>query len=296
MKCGSEGAWLILRKGRRGPRNVKIIFPSLITSFSMICGFAAMVLAMDGRVVMGCYLVMVAAILDGLDGKVARLTNTASAFGIQYDSMADLVSFGVAPAVLYHRFFLNELQRDSLWVLLPIMFMLCGAIRLARFNVTASIYGKAFFTGMPIPVAAVALSIWAPLSEWVAGRSWLASSFFGGFFDRPHLFPFSIILISVLSLTMISSMKFDTWDNFWLRKYRRKSVNFFVLAAFHSLLFIHFVIYMSAIATYYVLMMYGRSLKDYILRRVSEPSSEEDSTFEEDASIDELVSTEEAQP
>ncbi len=253
---------------KRPRRNVKIIFPSLITSFSMISGFAAILFALDDRLWISSYLVLVASILDGLDGKVARLTNTASEFGIQYDSMSDLVAFGVAPAVIYYRYFIHDQQVDQLFVLLPIMFLLCGAIRLARFNITASIYGKSFFTGMPVPAAAVVIAIWVPLERWFAGQQFFNSDRIESMFAFENAFPVSVVFLVILSLSMISALKFDTFDQFWFRKYQNKSTNFTVFAFFHALILFHFIIYMTAVALYYLVAMYGRAL----LRKVTRPT------------------------
>ncbi|MCB1042039.1 MAG: CDP-diacylglycerol--serine O-phosphatidyltransferase [Acidobacteria bacterium] len=249
---------------KRPRRNVKIIFPSLITSFSMISGFAAILFAIDDKVWISSYLILVASVLDGLDGKVARLTNTASEFGIQYDSMSDLVAFGVAPAVIYYCHFIYHRPVDQLFILLPIMFLLCGAIRLARFNVTASIYGKAFFTGMPIPAAAVILSLWPPLERWAElHSSWapLKSAL-----AYENSFPISVVFVVILSLSMISTLKFDTFDQFWFKKYRNKSTRYSVFALFHALILIHFIIYMTAVSIYYMVAMYGRALVQKVSR------------------------------
>lgn len=258
---------------KRPRRNVKIIFPSLITSFSMVCGFAAILFAMDDRVVWASYLILIASILDGLDGKVARLTNTASEFGIQYDSMADLVAFGVAPAVIYYRYFIYERDLDRLFVLVPIMFMLCGAIRLARFNVTASIFGKHFFTGMPIPAAAVILSLFPPLESWLTRHDYLGSPLLRDYLAYENVLPLSVVFIVILSLSMISNLKFDTFDQFWFKKYRKKATNYTVFALFHTLILVHFIIYMTAVATYYMLAMYGRALAAKISRAEPKPAT-----------------------
>lgn len=251
---------------KRKKRNVKIIFPSLITSFSMICGFAAILLASDGRIITASYLILVAAFLDGLDGKVARLTNTASEFGIQYDSMADLVSFGVAPVVIYYRFFLYQRGTEQMFVLLPIMFLLSGAIRLARFNVTASIYGKDYFTGMPIPTAAVTLSLWPPLSDWVLRHQDWAGTSLHRFFEFENLMPFSIGLIVILSLSMVSTLKFDTFETFWFKKFPYKPLNYIVFLVFLLPLLIHFIVFMTFLSIYYLSMMYGRAIHEQITR------------------------------
>ena len=249
-----------IHKKQRKKRNVKIIFPSIITSLAMICGFIGIIWAFDNRVYHACILVMIASLLDGIDGKVARLTNTASEFGIQYDSMADLIAFGLAPSIIYYKYFIYQKNLDLIFALLPVMFMLCGAIRLARFNITASIFGKTAFTGLPIPAAAVALSLLPALAYYVPKKQLFVDLGIAQWFLYENLFPVSVGFIVIFGLSMISSLRFDTFETFWFRKFKKKQVNWIVFAAFHSLILIHFVVYMTAVALYYTLMMYGRVL------------------------------------
>ena len=249
----------------RQKRNVKLIFPSTITTFSMVLGLFAILWAADNRIVQACYLLMIAIIMDGLDGKVARMTNTASEFGIQYDSLSDLVAFGVAPSVIFTRYFLYK-QADQVYYLLPIMFLICGAIRLARFNVTASIYGKTHFTGLPIPAAAFMVAIWPPFLVWAARSTLVKGMGLTEVLAKENVFEFCVGLVIALSWSMISTIKFDTPTGFWLRKFRYKPLNYAVILAFFTLIFIHFTVFFLAISAYYLLMMYGRVVFDKIRR------------------------------
>ncbi|MCB1050765.1 MAG: CDP-diacylglycerol--serine O-phosphatidyltransferase [Acidobacteria bacterium] len=269
--------------GLRKKRNVKIIFPSLITSFSMICGLFAIMKASDGSefIVQACYLVMVASLLDGVDGKVARLTNTASEFGIQYDSMADLVAFGVAPAFIYFRYYLYQKNMDQIYLLLPILFMVCGAVRLARFNITASTYGKSAFQGLPIPAAAVTISVLPALSEWVQTKPYLVSRGYAEWFRFENIFPFTVGLLLILSLTMISNLRFDTFETFWFKKFRSKKINMLIFCGFLSLIFVHFIVYMTAVATYYLCMMYLRALRTRFSKPLFAPAASLEAEAEE---------------
>jgi CDP-diacylglycerol--serine O-phosphatidyltransferase len=131
------------------------ILPHLFTVASIFCGMVAIFLAVRGAFYQAGMAVFIAMILDAFDGRVARMTNTQSDFGVQIDSLADLVSFGVAPAVLVY-----------LWALIPFGFLgmavafvyvSCGALRLARFNVMAAEKGPTNFVGLPIPLAACGL-------------------------------------------------------------------------------------------------------------------------------------------
>jgi CDP-diacylglycerol--serine O-phosphatidyltransferase len=136
---------------KTGFRGIHII-PNLFTSANLFCGFYALVAAVEGRFTRAAAAVVAAVVFDILDGKIARATNSTSRFGLEYDSLADVVSFGIAPGMLMY-----------LWVLEPIgrvawsgvfLFMICGALRLARFNVQAQTKTGGYFTGLPIPAAA----------------------------------------------------------------------------------------------------------------------------------------------
>ena len=129
------------------------ILPNLITTGNLFCGFFSIIKSVQGQPLWAASFILLAAIFDVLDGRVARLTGGTSEFGVQYDSLCDLVSFGMAPAFLMYQSGLDSLGRIG-WIA-SFIFMACGALRLARFNVQSSI-GKASgdFTGLPIPMAA----------------------------------------------------------------------------------------------------------------------------------------------
>jgi len=248
-------------------RNVKIIFPSLITCFSMVAGFWSILLSSEDKMVFAGVLILVAVILDGIDGKVARITNTASEFGIQLDSLSDLIAFGVAPAVLFYRYFLYNRVDQNFYYLLPVMFLLCGAIRLARFNVTASVHGKRYFTGLPIPSAGGGLIIWIPLKDWLENCDWQSLAVYAKYLEPDVMFRFAIGLILVTSLSMVSNMKFDTFNTFWFNLYPSKYVNYVVFLFFLSFLLVHFVVFMFAIVVYYMTVMYTRGAFESLQKR-----------------------------
>jgi CDP-diacylglycerol--serine O-phosphatidyltransferase len=133
------------------------ILPNLLTTGNLFWGFFSVVKSLQGQFGWAASAVLLAAVFDILDGRVARLTKGTSEFGVQYDSLCDLVSFGVAPAIMMYQFGLSSYGRIG-WVLC-FLFMACGALRLARFNVQSSI-GKASgdFTGLPIPMAAAVVA------------------------------------------------------------------------------------------------------------------------------------------
>jgi CDP-diacylglycerol--serine O-phosphatidyltransferase len=132
------------------------ILPNLFTTASLFSGFAGLLWASAGHYEECALAVLFSALMDGLDGRVARLTNTASEFGVQYDSLADMVAFGVTPAFLAFAYALHAYNRLGMAV--SFLFAVCAALRLARFNVTTSTADKRFFTGLPAPAAGCSLA------------------------------------------------------------------------------------------------------------------------------------------
>ncbi len=134
------------------PRRKAIyLLPNMITTASLFSGFLAIIWASSGRYQEAAMAIFFSALMDGLDGKVARLTNTASEFGIQYDSLADLVAFGVSPSLLMWHWHLHAFGRFG--IAICFIFTACAALRLARFNVSTAITNKKFFIGLPSPAA-----------------------------------------------------------------------------------------------------------------------------------------------
>ncbi|HET9679215.1 MAG TPA: CDP-diacylglycerol--serine O-phosphatidyltransferase [Gammaproteobacteria bacterium] len=152
------------------------LLPNLFTTGTLFAGFYAIVAAMTGRFEAAAVAIFVAMLMDGLDGRVARLTNTASDFGVQYDSLADLVAFGLAPAlVMYQWGFQGMVDMGWLWAKLgwigAFFYTVAAALRLARFNVRAGSDDKRFFQGLPSPSAAavVAGTVWVGADMGWAG-------------------------------------------------------------------------------------------------------------------------------
>jgi len=137
-------------------RNLRPIFPGVFTMGNLFCGFISIMSSFDGQAIQACWFIILGFFLDGLDGLVARVSRADTQFGIELDSLADLVSFGVAPAMIFYSFKFKDLGKWG-WVL-AFVFVMCGAFRLARFNVTAQQGQKPFFQGLPIPAAAAALT------------------------------------------------------------------------------------------------------------------------------------------
>lgn len=128
------------------------ILPNLVTTGNLFCGFFAIIQAIKGQFLFAAYAIVAAAVFDQLDGRLARLTRSTSKFGAEYDSLCDLVSFGVAPATILYLWSLNPFGRLG-WVVC-FLYVACGALRLARFNVQVGVVEKNYFQGLPIPMAA----------------------------------------------------------------------------------------------------------------------------------------------
>lgn len=141
------------------PARGAFLLPNALTTGALMAGFFAMVSAIGDEPVAACIAIMIAGLLDGLDGRVARLTGTQSEFGVQYDSLSDMVSFGLAPAILVFTWTLDTLgQPDTVaakagW-LGAFFFAACAALRLARFNTQAGVADKRYFQGLASPAAA----------------------------------------------------------------------------------------------------------------------------------------------
>jgi len=191
------------RKPRRGVRRGIYVLPALFTVGNIFCGYLSVDLALKGSFAPAAALIFIAGILDWFDGRVARMTGTTSAFGEQLDSLADVVSFGVAPSILVYRWGLISFERLGLAV--SFLFLVCGACRLARFNVQAHVVDKKFFVGLPIPAAAGVL----------AGLIWI-------FAERPseNLQAGFIPLTIVLSFLMVSTFKYRSFKDVDLRSRR----------------------------------------------------------------------------
>jgi CDP-diacylglycerol--serine O-phosphatidyltransferase len=188
------------------------LLPNLFTTAALFAGFFAIVQAMNQKFELAAIAVFVAMVLDGMDGRVARLTNTQSAFGEQYDSLSDMTSFGVAPALVAYEWALRDLGQWG-WAG---AFVYCAgaALRLARFNANIGAVDKRFFQGLPSPAAAAL----------VAGFVWLAVD--NKFPLRGSWLPWATFALTVYSgLTMVSSAPFYSGKSFHLGR----SVPFWVM-------------------------------------------------------------------
>jgi CDP-diacylglycerol---serine O-phosphatidyltransferase len=213
-------------KGGRFRRRGIYWLPNLFTTIALFAGFFSIVQAMNGRFEQSALAIFIALVFDGLDGRVARFTHTQSAFGAEYDSLADMVSFGVAPALVIYVWALKDFSSAQnipllgAWLttklgwIAAFIYCACAALRLARFNTQLEIADKRYFQGLPSPAAAcvVAGMVWA-LNEYqirgaeVTWLAWLVTMFAG--------------------LTMVSNLKYYSGKDINLRK----SVSFPVVVA-----------------------------------------------------------------
>jgi CDP-diacylglycerol--serine O-phosphatidyltransferase len=132
------------------------IIPSLFTTGNLLCGYIAVVRSLHGDYEWAALAVFIAALLDRVDGWVARLTRTASDFGVQLDSLADVISFGMAPALMVYMWALAQMPKP--WSMAPFLYLAAGATRLARFNIQAPAQDRRWFIGLPTPAAACVLA------------------------------------------------------------------------------------------------------------------------------------------
>ena len=188
-------------------RACTFLLPNLFTTLNLFCGFYSVIAALDGDFVTAATAIIVAAIFDTLDGKIARLTHTTSRFGVEFDSLADLVSFGMAPALLMVMWCLQPLGRIG-W-LSAFLFMACGALRLARFNVQAGSVSGNHFCGLPIPGGAGMVAATVLLCH----HAGLVGSI------HPVVF---LIMMNVLAVLMVSTIKYQSFKR--IESFRRMNV------------------------------------------------------------------------
>lgn len=186
------------RKLRRGI----YLLPNLFTTAALFAGFYAVLAAMQGRFEAAALAIFTGMVLDGLDGRVARLTNTQSDFGAQYDSLSDMVAFGIAPALVVYEWALSGLGKVG-W-LAAFVYTAAAALRLARFNTQIGIADKRYFQGLPSPSAAavVAAGVWIGADRGIDGSdvSWLAA-----------------FVTTVAGLLMVSNFRFHSFKDVDLR-------------------------------------------------------------------------------
>lgn len=181
------------------------LLPNLLTTAALFAGFYAIVAAMQGKFEQASVAVFIAMILDALDGRVARMTNTQSAFGAEYDSMSDMVSFGLAPALVMYVWSLASMvdfgwQWGKLGWLGAFVYVAGAALRLARFNVRASSTDKRYFQGLPSPAAAAV----------IVGMVWV---FFDQGISGSELAPVALVITIAMGLLMVSNVSYYSFKD-----------------------------------------------------------------------------------
>ncbi len=210
--------------------------PNTFTALNMACGFTAILHGFNGEFYKACMFIVLGAIFDSVDGRIARLTNTQSSFGEQFDSMSDLVSFGVSPAIVYYFRFLNNSGRIGM--IAAFFFVLCGALRLARFNANIDKVKSDYFQGLPIPGGATATISLILIS-----------------LNFPEVENFKILTLGYIffySALMISNIPFPSFKNSeWVKNHRKQAlmIIFLVLAS----LFVYEEIMIPVIISFYVI-------------------------------------------
>jgi CDP-diacylglycerol--serine O-phosphatidyltransferase len=207
----------VVEQAPRRRRKGIYVLPNLFTLAALFGGFYAVVMAMNGRFDQAAIGVFCAMVLDSLDGRVARMTNTQSAFGEQMDSLSDMVSFGAAPALIVYEWALKGLGKLG-WAA-AFIYCACAALRLARFNTNIGVVDKRFFQGLPSPAGAAL----------VAGFIWIMddAGFKEGIRDIPWLVWTTFGLTLFSGLTMVTNVPFYSFKDFGLKR----SVPFVVIVA-----------------------------------------------------------------
>ncbi|MCL1142427.1 CDP-diacylglycerol--serine O-phosphatidyltransferase [Shewanella gaetbuli] len=186
------------------------LLPNLFTTAGLFSGFYAVLSSMNGQFESAAIAIFVAMLFDGLDGRVARMTNTQSDFGAEYDSMADMVSFGVAPAILAYNWALADIGKIG-WMA-AFIYCAAGALRLARFNTQVGIADKRFFQGLASPAAAAV----------IAGSIWSGSRYG---IDPTNISYIAAFITALMGLLMVSNFKYHSFKEVdW-----RGKVNFLVM-------------------------------------------------------------------
>ncbi len=185
---------------------VKNIIPTVLTLGNMFCGFLSLFFSFEGSLVIAAWLIILAGFLDGLDGKLASFFHSTSRFGIELDSFADIVSFGLAPVALFYSW--GHLTTGTWGLILGFAFTLAGAFRLVRFNLGSEFEEKEFFNGLPITAAGMTTAGYSLFAFEVCGR-----------ICHPEIL---IVTLLVFSILMVSSLRYDnlpkfSFDNGWNR-------------------------------------------------------------------------------
>ena len=193
-------------EGRKVRHRGIYLLPNLFTTANLFAGFYSIMCAINGNFTVAAATVFVAMVLDGLDGRVARMTNTQSAFGAEYDSLSDMVAFGLAPAIIAYQWALVELGNVGLTI--AFIYVACAALRLARFNTQIGVVDKRWFIGLASPAAAGV----------VAGVVWALSDNGVGAVDLPvAVIILFAVLVALSGMLMVSNIKYYSFKDLDLK-------------------------------------------------------------------------------
>ena len=190
------------------------ILPNLFTTGNLFCGFWGIVSVFQEKFEYAAYAILLASVFDVLDGKVARLSGATSKFGVQYDSLADLVSFGIAPALLAFSWALRPYGKFG-W-LAAFLFVVCGALRLARFNVQSASGEVKYFKGLPIPASALMIALTILLYLRLIETNWVKDIVI-------------LVMIYILAFLMVSNIRYLSFKELDLAKRKPFSIFIFVI-------------------------------------------------------------------
>jgi CDP-diacylglycerol--serine O-phosphatidyltransferase len=187
-------------------RNYRAIVPNFFTISNMFCGFTSVIYSFNGDFLTAFWLIILGSVFDVFDGKIARYMETASEFGVEYDSFSDVITFGVAPSFMIYNAFYNDM--NAIGFLIAFMPLLFGSIRLARFNIELEGFDKEEFSGLPIPLAAITVS--SGVLFWLEFMP----------VSQVNLHWFTALMIAVVGLE-VTRFRYPTLPNFALKHARR---------------------------------------------------------------------------
>jgi len=230
------------------PRRLAFFLPNIFTALNIGCGFVSIIKGWQGDFYFAALVLVLGAAFDSVDGRVARMTGTQSSFGEQFDSISDVVSFGVAPAFLIYNKFLFDMGRIGL--ISAFIFLLCGALRLARFNANIDRVSSDFFQGLPIPTGALS----------IIGITLLAGEY-PVLMDYKWMIPPYVLFFSFL---MISNIPFNSFKNSEWVKSHKKRVFLIILSTMLVTFLYHEVMIEVVVVTYvfFSLIYFLRHKKD----------------------------------
>ncbi|MEP0861234.1 MAG: CDP-diacylglycerol--serine O-phosphatidyltransferase [Ignavibacterium sp.] len=223
------------------------VIPNLFTALNMFSGFLSIIYSSNGNFVYASWLIIVAAIFDTLDGLMARLTKSSSELGVELDSLSDVVSFGAAPSfLLYKTYFYNY---ETAGIILSSLPLIAGGFRLARFNVQLVGFDKKYFTGLPIPSAAIIFAT-------------MVLSFYNNGFDK--IFDYIILPgVLIISYLMVSKVRYETFPKFSSENIRAKPFHFiFIFISFVAIV----IFYVKGLFFSFVAMILLGLIRHYYLK------------------------------